>query len=137
MQIGPGGADASSAAQPAGDTWIDVQPSASSAPLLLDLPAAHHFCTSYRLDVRWQVEQSWGYWWGIPQSEAIDGVYKYCSMAAGVRYNYTWSNGSISYYKLDFAKREVVNLSKRVVFVGYDARSWRPPFKAGIKAASR
>ena len=100
MRIGPGGADASSAAQPAGDTWIDVQPSASSAPLLLDLPAAHYFCTSYRLDVRWQVEQSWGYWWGIPQSAAIDGVYK--TTAAGVNYNYTWWGGRISYYQRAF-----------------------------------
>ena len=114
MQIEPVGADASSAAEPADDTFIDVMPSPTSDQLVLDVPVPDHRptfgpSTSYRLNVRWQVQHSWDYWWDIPQSEAIDGVYKYCSMAAGVRYNYTGSNGSISYYKLDFAKREVVN----------------------------
>ena len=80
------------------------------------------------MDVRWQVEQSWGYWWDIPQSAAIDGVYK--ESAAGVTYNYTWGDGRISYYQLNFAKREVVNIDTgrvrrvRRAFVETSVQGW-------------
>ena len=115
MSFGPGGANASSAAQPAADAWIAVQPAASSATQPVD-PAAQPVQDPYsgcRLDVRWQVEHSSGQWWDIPVSAAIDWLYT--ESAAGVTYNYEWGDGRISRYELHFARREQVNIDTRRV----------------------
>ena len=89
MSFGPGGANASSAAQPAADAWIDVQPAASSTTQPVD-PAAQ----PEGLDVRWQVEHSSDQWWDIPLSAVIDKFYT--ESAPGVTYNYDWGTaGSV------------------------------------------
>ena len=70
MSFGPGGANASSAAQPAAAESFDI------------ISAVQPVQYPYSLDVRWQVEHSSGQWWDIPQSAAIDWFYK--EAAAGV-----------------------------------------------------
>ena len=111
MSSGPGGTNASSAAQPAATVPFQI----ISAVQPVD-PAAQPVQYPYScccLDVRWQVEHSSGQWWDIPQSAAIDWFYM--KSAAGVTYNYDWGDGSISRYELYFAKREQVNIDTRRV----------------------
>ena len=111
MSFGPGGANASSATQPAAAESFQI----ISAVQPVD-PAAQPVQYPYsccRLDVRWQVEHSSGQWWDIPQSAAIDWFYK--ESAAGVTYNYDWGDGRISRYELHFAKREQVTIDMRRV----------------------
>ena len=93
MSFGPGGANASSAAQPAA--------------------TACSTASCGRLDVRWQVEHSSGQWWDIPQSAAIDWFYTMSK--AGATYTYDWGDGRISRYEIHFAKREQVNIDTRRV----------------------
>ena len=66
-----------------------------------------------RLDVRWQVAQSWGQWWDLPQSAVIDLCYR--QSKAVVTYEYDWGNGEISHYQLDFAKRQQLNIDTGVI----------------------
>ena len=101
MSCGPGGTNASNAAQPAATESFEI----ISAAQPVDPSCCH-------LDVRWQVEHS-GQWWDIPQSAAIEWFYK--ELAAGVTYNYDWGDGRISRYELHFAKREQVNMDTRRV----------------------
>ena len=61
-----------------------------------------------RLDVRWQVAQSRGQWWDLPQSAVIDLCYR--QSLATVTYEYDWGNGRISHYQLHFARREQLNI---------------------------
>ena len=92
MSFGPGGANASSAAQPAADAWIDVQSADSSATQRVE-PAAQPVQALYsgcRLDVRWQVEHSLGQWWDIPLAAVIslprlclEGSYFLCLKGPG------------------------------------------------------
>ena len=115
MSFGPGGANASSAAQPAADAWIDVQPADSSATQPVD-PAAQPVQALYsgcRLDVRWQVEHSLGQWWDIPLAAVIDKFYK--ESAPGVTWSYDWGDGRISRYEIHFARREQMNIDTRRV----------------------
>ena len=100
MSCGPGGANASSAAQPAATESFEIISAAQ--------PVNTYSCC--RLDVRWQVEHS-GKWWDIPQSATIDWFYT--ESAPGVTYNYDWEDGRISRYELHFAKREQVNMDTR------------------------
>ena len=84
MSCGPGGANASSAAQPAATESVEIISAAQ--------PVDTYSCC--RLDVRWQVEHS-GKWWDIPQSATIDWFYT--ESAPGVTYNYDWGTaGSVA-----------------------------------------
>ena len=81
MSFGPGGANASSAAQPvATESFMIISAGEPGGPAAQPGKG--------RLDVRWQVEQSSGRWWDIPQSVAIDRAYK--ESTTGVTYNYDW-----------------------------------------------
>ena len=73
MSFGPGGANASSAAQPAATESFEI--------ISAEQPVQYPYSCCC-LDVRWQVEHSSGQWWDIPQSAAIDWFYK--EAAAGV-----------------------------------------------------
>jgi len=113
MSFGPGGANASSAAQPAADAWIDVQPADSSATQPVD-PAAQPVQALYsgcRLDVRWQVEYSSGQWWDIPLSAVIDEFYT--ESEPGIIYNYDWGDGRIRRYVILFERRVHMTIDTR------------------------
>ena len=106
MSFGPGGANASSAAQPAADAWIDVQPAASSTTQPVD-PAAQ----PEGLDVRWQVEYSSDQWWDIPISAVIDEFYT--ESEPGIIYNYDWGDGRIRRYVILFERRVHMTIDTR------------------------
>ena len=111
MSFGPGGANASSAAQPAATESFEI----ISAEQPVD-PAAQPVQYPYsccRLDVRWQVERSRGQWWDIPVSAVIDKFYAESEPA--VTYSYDWKDGRISRYEIHFARREQVNIDTRRV----------------------
>ena len=104
MSFGPGGANASSAAQPAATDALMMD----SAEQPVD-PAAQ----PEGLDVRWQVEHSRDQWWDIPVSAVIDKIYAESKPA--VTYSYDWGDGRISRYEIHFARREQVNIDTRRV----------------------
>ena len=111
MSFGPGGANASSAAQPAAEESCEIISAEQPVdPAAQPVPYPYSSCC---LDVRWQVQHSSGQWWDIPQSAAIDCFYQ--EHAAGVTYTYDWGDGRICRYELHFAKREQVTIDTRRV----------------------
>ena len=109
MSFNPGGANASSGAQPAAtEPWAIISAEQPGDPAAQPV---HYPDMQYRLDVRWQVEQAWGQWWDLPQSAAIDMCYR--ESRAAVTYTYDWGNGWISHYELHFARREQYTLETR------------------------
>ena len=92
---------------------VSTEPSAIISAEQPADPAAQLVTPADRLEVRWQVAQSWGRWWDLPQSADIDLSYK--QSKAVVTYEYDWGNGEISHYQLDFAKRQQLNIDTGVI----------------------
>ena len=93
MSFGPGGANASSAAQPAAaESFQIISAVQPYEPAAQPVQYPYSCCC---LDVRWQVEHSSGQWWDIPQSADVERYYK--ASVAGFTYTYDWGTaGSVA-----------------------------------------